>query len=150
MATTTLTIGQLARACNVGVEAIRFYEREGLLPSPQRTLAGYRQFSTKSIQRLNFIRSAKDLGFTLSEIRELFALHDDPHGDRAQVKALAESKLMQIERKIYDLTRMRDALSHLAAECSGVGPINGCPIIQALEHPDVAYPEGLHCHDRQQ
>ena len=134
MNTTTLSIGQLARSCNLGIEAIRFYEREGLLPTPQRTPAGYRQFPIDSVQRLNFIRRAKDLGFTLSEIRELLALHDDPHGDRAQVKALTESKLAQIERKIHDLTRMRDALSHLAAECSGVGPISGCPIIQALEH----------------
>ena len=134
---TTLTIGQLARACDVGVEAIRFYEREGLLPAPQRTLAGYRQYSADSVQRLNFIRRAKNLGFTLSEIRELLALHDDPHGDRALVKALTKSKLVQIENKIHDLMQMRNALSDLAAECSGVGPVSSCPIIQALEQPET-------------
>lgn len=129
----TLSIGQLARACELSVETIRFYEREGLLPPTQRTPAGYRRFPINSTQRLNFIRRAKDLGFTLSEIKELLALHDDPHGERAQVKALTESKLAQIERKILDLNRMREVLAHLATECSGVGPIGGCPIIQALE-----------------
>ena len=131
----TLSIGQLARACELGVETIRFYEREGLLPRPQRTPAGYRRFPLNSVQRLNFIRRAKDLGFTLSEIKELLALHDNPHGARAQVKALTESKLVQIERKILDLNRMREVLARLATECSGVGPVSGCPIIHALEQP---------------
>ena len=131
----TLSIGQLARACGLGIETIRFYEREGLLPPPQRTAAGYRKFSTDSVQRLNFIRRAKEVGFTLDEIRELLALHDDPHGERTRVKALTEAKLAQIERKILDLSRMRDVLAHLATECSGVGPVSSCPIIQALEQP---------------
>lgn len=128
----TLTRGQLARACDVGVETIRFYERQGLLPPPPRSATGYRHFSTDTVDRLNFIRRAKELGFNLKEIRELLALHDDEHGDRASVKAITEAKLSEIIGKIRDLQRMQTVLSHLATECSGTGPIGGCPIIHAL------------------
>ena len=128
----TLTRGQLARACGVGIEAIRFYERQGLLPAPPRSAAGYRRFSESMVHRLRFIRRAKDLGFSLKEIGELLALHDNPHGDRAEVKALTEAKVLEIEHRIRDLERMHGVLAQLAAECSGVGPISGCPIIHAL------------------
>ena len=128
----TLTRGQLARACGIGVEAIRFYERQGLLPEPPRSAAGYRRFGADSIHRLRFIRRAKDLGFSLKEIGELLALHDNPHGDRAEVKALTEAKMTEIEGRVRDLERMRGVLAQLAAECSGSGPISGCPIIHAL------------------
>ena len=129
---TTLTIGQLAKACGVGIEAIRFYEREGLLPAPARSASGYRRFPAQTVQRLQFIRRAKDLGFTLREIGELLALHDQQPGDRAQVKALTEAKLGEIEQKLHDLQRMQTALAQLSEQCSGQGPISGCPIIEAL------------------
>ena len=136
----TLTRGQLARACNVGAETVRFYERQGLLPPPPRSAAGYRHFNADSVDRLNFIRRAKELGFNLKEIRELLTLHDDEHSDRAQVKALTEAKLKEIIAKIRDLQRMQSVLSHLAAECSGSGPIGGCPIIHALAGDDDIEP----------
>lgn len=126
-----LTIGRLARAAGVGVETIRYYEREGLLPEPARTASGYRQYPADTVDRLGFIRRAKRLGFSLGEVRELLALAQ-AEGERAQVKAIAEHKLAGIERRIEELTRMRAALTELTRRCSGRGPVEGCPIIEAL------------------
>ena len=135
----TLSIGQLAKASDVGIEAIRFYEREGLLPVAARTASGYRYFPSHTVQRLHFIRRAKDLGFTLKEISELLGLHDDQHADRLHVKKLTTDKLQQIEQKIDDLQRMQAVLATLIDECSGQGPVSGCPIIQALAEPNSQY-----------
>lgn len=128
----TLTRGELARLCGVGPETIRFYERRGLLPEAPRTNAGYRRFGEDAVNRLLFIRRAKNLGFSLPEIDELLTLHDNPGGERARVKQIAESKLDEIETKIGDLERMRSVLSELARRCSGRGVVRGCPIIEAL------------------
>lgn len=132
----TLTRGQLARTSRVGTEAIRFYEREGLLPHTTRASNGYRHYSEETVQRLNFIRRAKRLGFSLREIKELLSLHDNPQASRAHVKAMTQDKLSEIEERIEDLVRIRDVLAHLARECSGRGPISGCPIIQTLDDTD--------------
>lgn len=126
-----MTIGRLARASSVGVETIRFYEREGLLDEPARTASGYRQYPPETAERLGFIRRAKALGFSLAEIRELLALAE-PRDSRARVKALTEHKLAQIERRIDELRRMREALADLNRQCSGHGPVEGCPIIETL------------------
>lgn len=128
----TLTRGQLAKASKVGAEAIRYYEREGLLPPTPRSRNGYRYYAEETLHRLNFIRRAKNLGFSLKETRDLLSLHDNPNASRASVKTLSEGKLIEIEQKISDLRRIRDVLGRLATECSGKGPISGCPIIQAL------------------
>lgn len=127
-----MTRGQLARRCGVGPETIRFYERRGLIPEAPRTHSGYRRFGAEAVSRLTFIRRAKELGFSLPEIAELLALHDHPGGDRARVKALTETKLSEIEARIADLGRMRSALAGLSEQCSGHGPVDGCPIIEAL------------------
>jgi len=137
----TMTRGQLARHCGVGPETIRFYERQGLIPEAPRSGGGYRRFGPEAVSRLTFIRRAKALGFSLPEIGELLALHDSPDGERARVKSLTEAKLAEIEAKIMDLERMRAALRELATQCSGHGPVEGCPIIEALaDEPDK--PEG--------
>lgn len=128
----TLTRGQLARRCGIGPETIRFYERRGLIPEVPRSSAGYRRFDQHAVDRLVFIRRAKDLGFSLPEIGELLALHDDPGGDRGEVKAITLTKLREIEAKIESLERMRSALAELAQQCSGRGAVSGCPIIEAL------------------
>lgn len=127
-----MTRGQLARRCGVGPETIRFYERRGLLPEAPRSSGGYRRFDEAAVNRLEFIRRAKALGFSLPEIAELLSLHDEPGGDRARVKQITDSKLEEIEAKLRDLERMRAALSRLAEQCSGHGPIEGCPIVEAL------------------
>jgi MerR family mercuric resistance operon transcriptional regulator len=130
-----LSIGRLAKSSGVGVETIRFYEREGLLEAPARTASGYRQYKPDAIARLGFIRRAKQLGFSLGEIRELLSLAS-ADGDRAQVKALTEHKLAEIEQRIEELRRMRAALAELNHQCSGQGPVEGCPIIEALDDED--------------
>lgn len=138
----TMTIGQVAREAGVGVETLRFYEREGLLEEPDRRDSGYRQYDPAVVDRLRFIHRAKGLGFTLREIKELLRLHADEDATRADVKRRAEEKIADIEAKIQDLRRMRAALGELAGACDGDGPLHGCPIIQALAGPTVGPHDG--------
>ena len=128
----TMTIGQLARSAGVGIETVRFYERQGLLEEPARKESGYRHYSDEVVARLRFIRRAKELGFSLKEIGELLALRIEPETTCAEVKRKAQAKLADIESKIGDLQRMQKALLKLAAICKGRGPINACPILDAL------------------
>ena len=131
-----LTIGQIARRAGVGVETVRFYERQGLLEEPERRESGYRQYTEEVVYRLRFIRRAKELGFTLKEIRELMAFRRDPSATRADVRQQAKAKIADIEAKIRDLQRMKEALHKLTASCRGHGPASGCPILEALDGQD--------------
>ncbi len=88
---TVLTIGQLARRADVGVETVRFYQRKGLLAEPDRRPSGYRQYDEAIVDRLRFIKRAKELGFTLNEIKELLSLRLDPSTTCADVKNRAEA-----------------------------------------------------------
>jgi MerR family copper efflux transcriptional regulator len=128
-----LTIGQVASRAGIGVETVRFYERQGLLEEPARKDSGYRQYPKEAVARLRFIGKAKELGFTLKEIKELLSLRLDPTTSCADVKRRAEEKIADIEAKIATLQRMRRALVKLTKECSGRGPISECPILDALE-----------------
>lgn len=128
-----LTIGQVARRSGVGIDTVRFYEREGLLTKPARARSGYRQFDEKVIARLQFIQRAKELGFTLNEIKELLSLRVDPATSCEDVKARAETKIADIEDKIRTLQRMKQALVRLTHECSENGSGSECPILDALE-----------------
>ena len=127
----TIGIGELAKRSGVGHETIRYYERESLLPRAQRTAANYRRYPPSSVTRLRFIRMAKDLGYTLDEIRGLLSLQD-ANGHRADVKKLAGHKLRQIRTRIAELQRMETALAGMYQRCSGHGPVQGCPIIETL------------------
>jgi MerR family copper efflux transcriptional regulator len=126
-----MTIGRTAKQAGVTIDAIRFYERRGLLPRPTRSANGYRIYSEQTIDRLHFVRRAKDLGFKLDEIASLLALQDEG-GAKAQVKKLTTEKLAKVEQKISDLQRMRDTLRALNNQCSGSGSIRNCPIIETL------------------
>jgi MerR family mercuric resistance operon transcriptional regulator len=128
-----LTIGQIARQAGVGVETVRFYERQGLLAGPARTAAGHRQYTEDVVERLRFIRRAKELGFTLKEIGELLTLRLDLGTSCAEVRARAKAKISSIETKIRDLQQMWQALDKLVASCRGRGPISACPILDALD-----------------
>ena len=128
-----LTIGQLAKRADVGVETVRFYEREGLLEEPDRRASGYRQYDEGVVRRLEFIRRAKELGFTLKEIKELLSLKLDPSTTCAEVKERAETKIEDIESKIRTLQRMKRALVKVTKSCSGNGPTSECPILEAIE-----------------
>lgn len=127
-----LTIGQLAKQAGVGVETIRFYEREGLLDEPARRASGYRQYAEGAVERVKFLRRAQRLGFTLKDARDLLDLKHDPSADRAEVREKATRKVADTEQKIRDLEAMREDLSLLIAECHGAGPAAHCPIIEAI------------------
>ncbi len=126
-----LTRGQLARLAGVGIETVRFYEREGLLAEPARTPAGYRQYGEDVVARLWFIQRAKELGFTLNDTKELLSLRVDPSCE--DVKARAEAKIADIEEKIKTLQRMKKSLARLTTECGGKGGGRECPILDALD-----------------
>jgi MerR family transcriptional regulator, copper efflux regulator len=128
-----LTIGQLAHRAGVGVETVRFYERRGLLSEPERKQSGYRQYPEDVVARLRFIRRAKELGFTLKEIAELLALRRDPDTTCADVKQQALAKLDDIEAKIRDLQKIKQALIEVTSPCRGRGPTSACPILEALD-----------------
>lgn len=130
---TTLKIGELARQAGVGVETVRFYERQGLLDEPQRRDSGYRQYEPEAVDVLRFIRRAKELGFTLKEIKSLLALRLDTNATKKEVRQQAEAKVADIEARIADLQRMREALSSLIEQCHGDGAASGCPILHALQ-----------------
>ena len=132
---TMLSIGKAARRADVSVETIRFYERKGLLTEPARKPSGYRQYSEDDIRKLVFIRHAKNLGFSLNEIKELLTLHNN-QGSTSEIKHIAENKLQDIESKIDLLQRMRETLKPLVEKCPGHGPSSECPILDALMAED--------------
>jgi Zn(II)-responsive transcriptional regulator len=127
------TIGWLAREAGVRVDTIRYYERRGLIPLPSRRDSGYREYTDEDLARVRFIRRAKDLGFSLAEIAELLNLKVDKRKTCADVKREAERKRAQIDRRIVELRRMRDALKSLAAACRGEGPTSECPILDNVD-----------------
>ncbi len=128
-----LTIGRLAELGGVHLETIRYYEREGLLPRPPRTRAGYRIFPTDAARRLRFIKRAQALGFSLKEIRDLLALRIKPGTQPEQIRARAEAKIADIEQKIRTLRAMKRTLAQLTTRCSGCGPMAECPILESLD-----------------
>ena len=127
-----MTSGVLARRAGVNKETIRYYEREGLLPSPPRTDGGYRTFSDEDLKRLVFIKNAQKFGFGLQEIRELLAIADGDLIDRAQVRGIAKAKAAQIDDQIERLTRLRHAMQNLIHRCAHATSLTGCPIIETL------------------
>ena len=129
---TTLTIGQLARRAGVGVETVRFYEREGLIFEPPRRPSGYRDYPHETVTRIVFIRRAKELGFSLKEIRELLELRVQPRQNCARVKESAEAKIADIDTKIAALRRMRRGLTALTKACEQRRPTKECPILASL------------------
>lgn len=128
-----MKIGELASLAGVTVQTVRYYERRGLLGEPERRASGYREYGDAAVDRLRFIRRAQELGFTLAEIGELLVLRLDPGTTASAVKARASEKIDEIDRKIRDLTRIREALEHLAGRCrGGRGPTGDCPLLEAL------------------
>ncbi len=132
-----LSIGQVARRAGVGVETVRFYEREGLLEEPPRRVSGYRQYSEQVVTRIHFIKRAKLLGFSLKEITELLLLRVDAQTSCEVVKQRAEAKIAEVERKLIELQRMRQALLQVASLCTGQGPASACPMLDALDRQEM-------------
>lgn len=137
--TPSLTIGVVAKRAGVPIDTIRFYEREGLLPEPLRRASGYRSYNETAVARLRFIRRAKDLGFSLDEIRDLLALSSDRRGGVKAVRKRAEQRLASIDARIAELMRIRQGLEQLIEACPGKGDPEHCPILRALadEEPNA-------------
>jgi len=130
-----LSIGQLGRATGTTVETIRYYEKIGLLPAPIRTAANYRVYAERHVQLLGFIRRARELGFSIEDIRELMELASHREAPCADADGLAARHLETTERKIEALKRLRRELRDTLASCEG-GRIAECRVIQALS-PDL-------------
>lgn len=129
------SIGQVAKHLGIGIETIRFYEREGLIPEPPRRPSGYRQYDESIVGRLQFIRHAKHLGFTLKEIRELLDLRRSDDGP-CDVRGMTRDKLAEIDRRIDELRQMRASLEQLLAHCDGRHHSQDCDILKAVETED--------------
>ena len=130
-----MRIGELAKSTGFKVETLRYYEKEGLIKPVSRTESGYRQYNKESSKQLRFIKQAKSVGFSLSEISELLTLRveRDQHscGD---VKTIAEQKIEQIDAKLNELNKMRLALHKITeACCGGTEPATSCTILNALD-----------------
>jgi DNA-binding transcriptional MerR regulator len=126
-----MKIGELARAMATNVETVRYYERIGMLAAPARTHANYRSYAPEQIARLSFIRRARTLGFTLDDIRELLALASDADQSCEAIDAMAVRHRDAINRKIADLTALRQQLDDVIDACSQ-GRVGQCRIIEAL------------------
>ena len=123
------TISLLAREADIGVETIRYYQRIGLLEEPLKPAQGYRVYPDASLARLHFISRAKQLGFTLNEIKELLMLETS---DCQQTQQVAVQKLESIRQRISDLTAMAGTLQHLIDACHNGEQSGACPIIDTL------------------
>lgn len=127
-----LRIGELASRAQVGVETVRFYERRGLLPEPPRRASGYREYPQESVARLQFVRRAQRLGFTLVEIRELLALHPESKSACSAVQLRAEEKLADVRGRIRELRAVERGLARLAAACGDNETLGICPLLESL------------------
>jgi DNA-binding transcriptional MerR regulator len=132
----SLSIGGLAKQAGVGIDTVRFYERNGLLAPAGRLASGYRRYGAEELKRLRFIRRAKVLGFSLDDIRSLLALSAER--DVARVRASAQRKLGDIELRIAELERIRSGLRTLIDACPGHGGSEACPILNALSQEQEA------------
>ena len=128
-------IGHLAKQAGVGIDTVRFYERNGLLPPAARAASGYRRYGEAQLQRLHFIRRAKELGFSLDDIRELLSLSE--RRAVAEIKTQAADKLRDLEARIADLQRIQRGLKALVDACPGQGDAAHCPILNALQQMET-------------
>ncbi len=125
-----LTIGRLARAANVGIETVRYYQRLELLPTPAARDSAFRIYPPALVDRIRFIKRAQELGFSLDEIGTFLRLEDG--ADRTAIRKVAADRLGEIRTRIADLQRMEGVLSRLLHECEATGRAKPCPIIAAL------------------
>ena len=129
----SMHIGRLAAQANVSVDTVRYYERAQLLPTPTRTTSGYRTYPAGTVERLQFIRRAKDLGFSLDEIRDLLALSDQRGTGVSEIREIAARRLADVETRLAELSRLRDGLKQLVDACPGHGDPGACPIVGAFK-----------------
>ncbi|MEP1696927.1 MAG: helix-turn-helix domain-containing protein [Paracoccaceae bacterium] len=124
------TIGKASEQSGVNIETIRYYEREGIVPKPERSAGGRRLYSTDGIAKLRFVRRCRDLGFPISIIQTFLSLTERDDRSCGEVKSLAEDHLDEINAKIENLSRLREALLNLSANCDD--GTAACPMLDAL------------------
>lgn len=134
----TFTVGMLAKESRVNLETVRYYERIGLMPRPKRRESGYRFYGEDDLARLTFIVRAKELGFTLKEIKELLVMRIDGDTKCADMKDIAERKILDIETRIKDLRSISEHLQVLVEQCAdGNVSLEECPVVRALAPAQV-------------
>lgn len=126
-----LSIGELSRRTAVKVPTIRYYEQVGLMPAPPRTEGKQRRYGPAEVSRLNFIRHARELGFEVEAIRELLELSENPDQSCAEADRIARRHMVEVERRIEQLTALRTELQRMVSECSH-GRVGECRVIQVL------------------
>ena len=127
-----LTIGNVAKLSGVGVETIRYYEREGIIKQPPRNGGSFREYPEEVIHRVHFIKRAQEIGFSLEEISELLSLRVKGRGTCSKIKEKADLKLGQIEKKIDDLRRIQEALIKVKETCERQAPSDKCPVLESF------------------
>ncbi|WP_298183980.1 Cu(I)-responsive transcriptional regulator [uncultured Pseudomonas sp.] len=127
-----MNIGQAAKKTGLSAKMIRYYESIELLPAADRSDSGYRQYNAQDLHRLAFIKRSRDLGFSLAEVSQLLALWQDRQRASADVKALAAAHITELERKISELSSLRNTLRELMNSCQG-NDRPDCPILKDLE-----------------
>lgn len=144
----TLRIGEVAKQSDVGIETIRYYERQGLLAEPDRRPSGYRQYDGAVVARLQFIRRAKELGFTLAEIKELLGLWFDVRTKCIHVRQRAAQKITNIEDKIRSLQKMKRSLKKIISQCENRDAVAECPLWLGLDEPRMNKKAGNSTHSK--
>jgi MerR family mercuric resistance operon transcriptional regulator len=128
----TFSIGSLSRLTGVNIETVRYYERIEMLPAPPRTEGGRRVYGSSQVRTLSFIRRARELGFTLAEVRTLLGLADTSKRSCADVAVIASAHLAAVRSKLTDLARLEVILAGTLAKCTG-GSSPECPVIDMLD-----------------
>ena len=129
-----MTIGQLAKKTGLNVQTIRYYERIGLIEKPDTNEAGYRIYPEKSVEVLRFIKHAKEIGFSLKQISEIFSIDNNKNNTCARVKKLAQEKVAEIDKRIYSLNLIRKELQNLISQCEAKKTGKGdCPMLNVLK-----------------
>jgi Cu(I)-responsive transcriptional regulator len=126
-----LTIGDLAKATATKVETVRYYERIGLLPAPERTAGNYRAYGPSHLDRLSFVRHARDLGFSIEAVRDLLRLVDDPNRSCSDADQIARTHLADVDGRIGRLVALKAELERMVTQCEG-GRIADCRVIEVL------------------
>jgi MerR family copper efflux transcriptional regulator len=128
-----MRIGTASREAVVNAQTLRYYERRGLLPKTRRLASGYREYDAATVAQVRFIRNAQELGFTLNEIRELLALRDERSRTDEDVRRLATRKIEEMDRRIRQLSAMKDELAALVERCRSAICTNDCVILDAFD-----------------
>ena len=129
-----LTIGKLADSAGINLETVRYYERVGLMPEPGRTRGGHRAYAASHIRTLTFIRRARELGFSVNDVRALLKLAEPDRASCGEVQKLAAHNLQAVRAKLADLTKLEKMLANMVAQC-GDNRLRSCPVLTMLESP---------------